>query len=192
MPLANSEFNFGVVVLFFVVCILVTPGFSSRHQHTMAHEHHGAAAADVMAMPMFFEASMHTVLWMKSWETTNPFLYIISIACLVALALSHEALVNWRSSLLQALSAKSNGADEEMQPLTTSARDPLPWKLKLFLSALYSLNITTGYLLMLAVMTYNVGYFIAVVVGLGLGYFMFALQRVPSSQASVRSDSCHA
>jgi len=38
-------------------------------------------------------------------------------------------------------------------------------------SSLYAANMATSFLLMLAVMTYNAGFFAAVVVGLGLGHF---------------------
>ena len=42
---------------------------------------------------------------------------------------------------------------------------------RLLLSLAYSANLTTSYLLMLAVMTFNVGYFITVVSGLTIGHF---------------------
>lgn len=42
---------------------------------------------------------------------------------------------------------------------------------------------------MLAVMTFNVGYFAAVVLGLGIGYFM--LYDRMSGHSMLRSDSCH-
>jgi hypothetical protein len=37
------------------------------------------------------------------------------------------------------------------------------------------LNLTLGYILMLVVMTYNIGYGLAVIVGCGIGYFAFGV-----------------
>ena len=45
--------------------------------------------------------------------------------------------------------------------------------MRVVLGLLYAFNLTTSYLLMLAVMSYNVGYFIAIVTGLALGHFIF-------------------
>lgn len=44
---------------------------------------------------------------------------------------------------------------------------------RLFLTLLYGVNVGISYLLMLAVMTYNVGYFIVIVLGLALGHYIF-------------------
>jgi len=41
------------------------------------------------------------------------------------------------------------------------------------LTVLYGINVTISYLLMLAVMTYNVGYFVVIVVGLTAGHLLF-------------------
>ncbi len=43
---------------------------------------------------------------------------------------------------------------------------------RLFLTLLYGVNVAISYLLMLAVMTYNVGYFIIIVLGLALGHYL--------------------
>lgn len=48
-----------------------------------------------------------------------------------------------------------------------------PSQTRLALSLLFGLNVTVSYLLMLAVMTYNVGYFVAIVLGLTAGHFIF-------------------
>ena len=57
---------------------------------------------------------------------------------------------------------------------------------KLVLSLLYGLNLALAYLLMLAVMTYNVGYFLVIIVGLTAGHFFFFRWQQSSS------DVCHA
>mmetsp|Transcript_45220 Transcript_45220/g.134963 ORF Transcript_45220/g.134963 Transcript_45220/m.134963 type:complete len:101 (-) Transcript_45220:375-677(-) len=58
---------------------------------------------------------------------------------------------------------------------------------KLVLAALYAGNMLTSYMLMLAVMTYNSGCFLAVILGLGLGFLLFV---DAGSAAANRSDSC--
>ena len=59
-------------------------------------------------------------------------------------------------------------------------------RVRLALTALYAVNVAISYLLMLAIMTYNVGYFIAIVLGLAVGYFIF----FNSSSATASTDVC--
>ena len=65
-------------------------------------------------------------------------------------------------------------------------RDPSLTCSKLLLSLLYGINLALAYLLMLAVMTYNVGYLIVIVFGLTTGHFIFFRWQQSSS------DVCHA
>ena len=44
----------------------------------------------------------------------------------------------------------------------------------MLLSLTYGVNVATSYLLMLAVMTFNAGYFFVIVGGLTLGHFLFS------------------
>ena len=62
--------------------------------------------------------------------------------------------------------------------------------LRAALSLLYALNVATSYLLMLAVMTFNVGYFFVVVFGLALGHFIFFPLGAPNAASSVMSETC--
>ena len=55
-------------------------------------------------------------------------------------------------------------------------------------SLLYGVNIATSYLLMLAVMTFNVGYFVVICAGLAVGHFIFYPAASGSSNDS--SEAC--
>jgi copper transporter 1 len=97
---------------------------------------------------MSFELSTRTVLWFSQWRTEGPFSYALALSVVVALGFVHEALQ--RARLASAGSA--------------SPRDR---------ALSYGLSLVTSYLLMLAVMTYNVGVFVAVVAGMAGGFFVF-------------------
>lgn len=55
-------------------------------------------------------------------------------------------------------------------------------------TALYSLQLVSSYLLMLVIMTFNAGLFLAIVCGLSIGFFLFGLERSLTSIGS--SDLC--
>lgn len=54
----------------------------------------------------------------------------------------------------------------------------------------YGANVATSYLLMLAVMTFNVGYFITVVLGLMVGHFLLFSPALDSSSSGRLSELC--
>jgi solute carrier family 31 (copper transporter), member 1 len=64
-----------------------------------------------------------------------------------------------------------NGVDENIRVLQKPASGPQPWRLSVDLprAALVTIIAGVGYLLMLAVMTLNVGYFISVLAGTFMG-----------------------
>ncbi|CAG5079436.1 Oidioi.mRNA.OKI2018_I69.PAR.g9254.t1.cds [Oikopleura dioica] len=62
------------------------------------------------------------------------------------------------------------------------------WLYALGSSLLHFVQITFGYILMLAVMTFHPGIFFAAVVGLTVGYFVF--QAVLRSNSGTRDDGC--
>lgn len=165
----------------------------------MDHSHHASAAAGHaengmdpgmhmdMSMPMFFQATLHTVLWFKSWETHSTASYVAALLCLLAFAIFHESMSVIRTKVAAALKPRKSGVllpvEESYTPV--SARDTV-WQ-RVIISSLYAAHIGTGYLLMLAVMTFNVGFFFAVVAGMGIGHFLFHQK----GSGPLVTDICH-
>lgn len=56
---------------------------------------------------------------------------------------------------------------------------------RVVLTVLYAVNVAISYLLMLAVMTYNVGYFVIIVLGLAIGHFVFFCAASPMAAPDV-------
>ena len=87
-------------------------------------------------------------LHLQGWKTKSVGAYLATLALLFLLALAQEAIHSSRRGLL-ATSAKA--------------------------SLLYASNLLTSYLLMLAVMTLNVGVLLVIIAGLCVGRYIMAI-----------------
>lgn len=69
----------------------------------------------------------------------------------------------------------TNGVEESVRVVQAPARHTQPWRFSVDLprAALVMVNAGVGYLLMLAVMTVNVGYFMSVLTGVLIGELIF-------------------
>lgn len=181
----QSHLNCVVVAVFFAVYILfrVVRSFKLSRMDTPAH-----GSNDMMMMPMWFTFTVDTILWFKQLHPNTWPTYIVSLLGLVAFGILHEALASYRITLAKA--PKTPAAVQGYSPMPDSA--PINARrsamARLGASALYASNLTTGYLLMLAVMSYNAGIFIAVVLGMGIGHFIFCSK--PWHQQTARMDTC--
>lgn len=140
----------------------------------------------MMMMPMWFMCTVDTILWFKSWHPTSLLPYMGTVLLLACFAVLHEALASWRVSFARA----NNPAAPQGYVAVPSERpkERSQLRLRAINSLLYTANITTGYLLMLAVMSFNVGFFAAVVLGMGIGHFLFFSK--PWHLEMARVDAC--
>ena len=128
-------------------------------------------------MHMTFYWGKKVTLLIDCWKTDSWTSYSLSlIACLVA-AVFYQYLENRRIRLKLISSTKpSSSPTQQIQiPLLRSklAGDGAKLGLKFASTTLFGVNSAIGYLLMLAVMSFNGGVFVAIVVGLTIGYFFF-------------------
>ncbi|GAX85571.1 hypothetical protein CEUSTIGMA_g12986.t1 [Chlamydomonas eustigma] len=178
-PIKSSLLSIPLFLFALYVIISYSPNMSGGHEHN-------GVQSESSGMQMYFYNSLEVTLWLQQWTTTTLGGYLATLAFLVLIGVVHEGVACYRSQLLSRLSGnKTPGSDgsNRNQKQHVSASD------KATLALLYFLNLITSYMLMLAAMTYNVGCFLAVPVGLVLGYVLF-FDFSPSA-AGVKSDGCH-
>ncbi|PON41326.1 Ctr copper transporter [Parasponia andersonii] len=106
-------------------------------------------------------------LLIGSWKTHSWISYLLTLLACFLISAFYQFLQDRR---LRFKALASSSATSIHAPLiSTHGR-----RARGFATALlFGLNSAIGYLLMLAVMSFNGGIFVAVILGLSLGYFMF-------------------
>lgn len=125
-------------------------------------------------MHMTFYWSRQVTLLFDSWSTTTWLSYALTLlACLIVPAF-YQYLEDLRVRLRLASSA-AKASDPIQAPLLRgklSAGGKFS-AVNLAGSVNFAVNSAIGYMLMLAVMSFNGGVFVAIVVGLAVGYLLF-------------------
>ncbi|XP_002516155.2 copper transporter 5 [Ricinus communis] len=124
-------------------------------------------------MHMTFYWSKEVTLLFDSWKTKTWLSYGLTLLVCVITSASYQFLENRRVQLkVNAANAGSAvGVDE---PLLQSKTGGGKWSVARVAGAvLFGVNSAIGYLLMLAVMSFNGGVLLAVVFGLTIGYLLF-------------------
>ncbi|CAN6204576.1 unnamed protein product [Urochloa humidicola] len=130
----------------------------------------------------FYWGKSATILF-DGWRTSTWTGYLLSLVALILAAAFYQYLEALRIRVKLAAGGGKQapssipppaGSDPSRAPLLAPALAAAGrWPARVAVAAMFGVNSGLGYLLMLAVMSFNGGVFIAVIVGLALGYLAF-------------------
>ena len=126
-------------------------------------------------MHMTFYWSRYVTLLIDSWKTDSWTSYGLSLLACFIVSAFYQYLED-RRIRLKLVSATGGSPPAAASPIEAPLLQPKlgRWSAARFAgSALFGINSAIGYLIMLAVMSFNGGVFVAIVVGLAIGYLLF-------------------
>ncbi|CAJ2675150.1 unnamed protein product [Trifolium pratense] len=130
----------------------------------------------------------NVTLLFDSWKTDSWTSYILSLIACFVIATFYQYLENIRIRL-KFFSGEGRGGSTVAEIQTPLLGLNKVSRNKVVESVLFGVNSAIGYLLMLAIMSFNGGIFVAIVFGLTIGYFLFRSQGEEDS-AIVVDSSC--
>jgi copper transporter 1 len=135
-----------------------------------------------------FSSSTVVAVWFGSWTTSGGASYGLALAAVFALGVALEGLRRaniWAARALCPTAAELRRWSATQRATARAGR-----------AAVHVAMAATGYLLMLAVMSYNAGLFAAALAGMGAGFVAFAPETRDQEQEEMGSDAgdgtgCH-
>ncbi|XP_050215646.1 copper transporter 5-like [Mercurialis annua] len=126
-------------------------------------------------MHMTFYWSKEVTILIDSWRTKTWLSYSLTLLACVFVPILYQILENCRVQLrVSAAKGGSPGGLQEPMIGSKISGGGGKWSAARVGGALlFGVNSAIGYLLMLAVMSFNGGVFLAIVIGLGIGYLIF-------------------
>ncbi|KAF4386311.1 hypothetical protein G4B88_003528 [Cannabis sativa] len=131
-------------------------------------------------MHMTFYWSKEMTLLIDTWRTSTFTGYALSLLACFIVSAFYQYLEDLRLRLKIASAGKPSSSSDQNQ-IDSSSQTPLlrkniagKWSIARLAGALlFGVNSAIGYLLMLAIMSFNGGVFVAIVLGLTIGCFVF-------------------
>jgi len=123
-------------------------------------------------MHMTFYWGRSVTLLFDSWKTDSWLSYVLTLLACLLFSAFYQYMEDRRLRFKLFSSSPRSSIDVPLLHPKLSAGGR--WSPLRFVGAvLFGVNAAIGYLLMLAVMSFNGGVFVAVVIGLGIGYLLF-------------------
>jgi len=137
--------------------------------------------AEMCPMAMYFGTTKNVCVWLSSWHVTNGAQYAGAVIGILAMCALREWITAYRQKRHQLKAAERRqkaGKDQRLIDSASSAVNASPRNapsaFDVFVeSSWYTLNVTIAYLLMLLIMTYNVGICVTIMLGLWAFNFIF-------------------
>ncbi|KAA0064702.1 copper transporter 5.1 [Cucumis melo var. makuwa] len=123
-------------------------------------------------MHMTFYWSKEVTLLVNSWRTNSWLSYSLSLLACFIVSVFYQYLENYRIRL-KLLQCPKPSPSEIEAPLLRSKVAGKFQALRFAGALFFGVNSAIGYLLMLAIMSFNGGVFVAIVFGLAIGYLVF-------------------
>ncbi|XP_017217771.2 copper transporter 5.1 [Daucus carota subsp. sativus] len=119
----------------------------------------------------FYWGTNVTILF-DAWTTSSYTSYAISLLLCFLAAVLYQFIEAWRIKLkLLASSPPQSGLNVPLIQSNIAGAGKSPSKVAG--AVVFGINSAIGYMLMLAIMSFNGGVFVAIVVGIAAGYFVF-------------------
>ncbi|CAF0836464.1 unnamed protein product [Rotaria sordida] len=167
---------------------------SMNHDHHMMMNHstdtgamqagHGLHMNDMMMMAMTFHGGYKEQILFNQWNTQTTGAFAASWFAIFFVAVLYEALKTFRDALARrdvCETCTQTGNRQQTLARLLSVSHAIQ-------TVLHIIQMALSYLLMLIAMTFNIYLFLAIILGAGLGHFLFGWRR---SSVIDYNDHCH-
>ncbi|KAJ1630464.1 Ctr copper transporter family-domain-containing protein [Pavlovales sp. CCMP2436] len=114
-------------------------------------------------------------LLFAGWETMNGWQYALTLIAIICFGILSESMVLLERGLMALVAPPSEGLKTETSFPTVTLG------FRMARSVLYATRTALHFLLMLASMTFDIGIFVCIMAGFGVGYFVFSSKDLKAS-----------
>lgn len=156
---------------------------NAKVDHSKMEGMDGMDGMDMGGMQMFFTTGVDVTIMFENWHVTNVGGLIGSCIGIFLLAIIYEGIKYFREYLFRRINPEAhyttaNSDNGRMiQPETARVRYRMINSHHFLQTFLHIVQVTVSYFLMLIFMTYNVWLCISVVLGAGVGFFVFGWRK---------------